>query len=362
MVMNMNKAKKNDFIYFSFSLKELLITAAILIAAFAFCFLIYKTDNGNTSVTLIFVLAVVFISRFTDGCLFGIIASVAAVFAVNYAFTYPYFTFNFTLSGYPMVFFTMLTVSLVTSMLTAQIKNQARIEAEIDKEKTRANLLRSVSHDIRTPLTSIIGSASAYLENHDKISEEAAAALIADVRSEAQWLIGMVENILSITRINGESAKINKNPEIAEEIIGEAVQKFRKNYPDMKVEINIPDEIIFIPMDAILIEQVIVNLMENSVIHGKTTTKITITLYSENQNAVFRVEDNGSGISKSVIPYLFDGVYKQHGIQSADDKRCMGIGLSVCMSIIKAHGGTMKAENKHSGAVFEFTLPCQEED
>lgn len=357
----MKKVKRPDYLYFSFSVKELLITVLILSAAFLLSYIIYITAHSNVAVTLIFILAVVFTARFTNGCFFGILSSLAAVVAVNYAFTYPYFAFDFTLAGYPLTFVTMLTVSMTISMLTAQTKKQAFTEAERDKEQMRSNLLRSVSHDIRTPLTSIIGSASAYLENHDKLSEESCIELISDVKSDAQWLIRMVENILSVTRIGEDSAYINKNPEMAEEIIGEAVQKFKKSYSSYDVKTVIPEEIIFIPMDAILIEQVLVNLMENAVLHGECTDKITVTLSCDEKNAIFTVEDNGVGIEGDISKYLTGGVLRNKEKSGADEKRCMGIGLSVCVSIIKAHGGELKAENKKTerGAVLSFTLPLE---
>ncbi len=357
----MKKVKRPDYLYFSFSWKELGITLLILLSAFALSYIIYITAHSNVAVTLIFVLAVVFTARFTNGCFFGILSSIAAVVAVNYAFTYPYFAFDFTLAGYPLTFITMLTVSMLISMLTAQTKKHAYAEAEREKERMRANLLRSVSHDIRTPLTSIIGSASAYLENHSKLSEESCVELISDVKSDAQWLIRMVENILSVTRIGEDSAYINKNPEMAEEIIGEAVLKFRKSYGGVNVATIIPEEIIFIPMDAILIEQVIVNLMENSVLHGECTDKITVSLSCDDKYAIFSVEDNGAGIEGDISSYITGSLLSHRSTASADEKRCMGIGLSVCTSIIKAHGGELKGENKKTerGAVFSFTLPLE---
>lgn len=122
-------------------------------------------------------------------------------------------------------------------------------------------------------------------------------SLVTDIKEDAEWLIRMVENILTVTRISEETGTISKTPEAAEEIISEAVMKFRRRY-DVPVEITIPDELMLIPMDAILIEQVIVNLLENSVLHGKTTTLIKLTLSSDGENAVFSVADNGSGINE----------------------------------------------------------------
>ena len=338
--------------------KDYILTLAVLAVACVLSALLVNFD-GSSYVQLIFVLAVAVISRFTNGYLCSLISSLLGMFAVNYAFTYPYFKLNFSITGYPVTFATMLLVSVIIGMLTSQLKEQSKVWAEMEKEKTRGNLLRAVSHDIRTPLTSISGAASAILENKDKLDEQGMMSLVTDIKEDAEWLIRMVENILTVTRISEETGTISKTPEAAEEIISEAVMKFRRRY-DVPVEITIPDELMLIPMDAILIEQVIVNLLENSVLHGKTTTLIKLTLSSDGENAVFSVADNGSGINEKKLPMLFSGYFIHAEEQSGDVKRNMGIGLSVCLTIIKAHGGTMNAGNlPEGGAEFTFTLPLE---
>ena len=151
---------------FSFSWRDLLVSAAILLCATGACALLHQTaDTIDGFASPVYVLAVLLISRFTSGYLFGLIAAVLGVIGVNYVFTYPYMAFNFTISGYPLTMFTFLVVSLVTSTLTTKTKEQDRLRMENEKVKMRADLLRSVSHDIRTPLTSIMGATSAILEN-----------------------------------------------------------------------------------------------------------------------------------------------------------------------------------------------------
>ncbi len=338
-------------------IRDYFITAAILMASCVIGIFLLRAESENY-IQLIFVLAVVLVSRLTNGYLCGIIASLAGMFAVNYAFTYPYFSIDFSIAGYPVTFASFLLVSVIIGMLTTQLKQQSRIEAEMEKEKMRGNLLRAVSHDIRTPLTSVSGAASAILENIDKLGEKELLGLVKDIKDDADWLICMVENILTVTRIGEETGRINKNPEAAEEIISEAVMKFRKRYA-VPVQINIPEELMMIPMDAILVEQVIVNLMENSVVHGDGTSLITLALSEENGFAVFRISDDGGGISEKMLPRLFDGYFMHASDNTGDSKRNMGIGLSVCMTIIKAHGGNMNGCNKNGGAEFTFTLPLE---
>lgn len=356
----MNRQSKNVEIFYN-----CMITVAILSVAAIFCFLLKQFVSTDTHVPLIFVLAVLFVSRFTKGYIYGIVSSMIAVIGVNFVFTYPYFAFNFTLTGYPLTFITMLAVALSVSTLTTQIKTQEAIRLETEKEKMRGNLLRAVSHDIRTPLTSIVGSASAILDNDETISRENKRELIQDIKEEAQWLIQIVENLLSVTRINGESARINTEVEAVEEVIGSAVLKFKKRFPDIRIEVDVPQEILLVPMDAILIEQVLVNLLENSVLHGKTTTfiRINVIVSHVDERVVITVEDDGVGIKDSVLPTMFEGNLSSGEGEESDSKRNMGIGLSVCMSIVKAHKGDMMAENKSGrGAKVMFYLPMNEEE
>lgn len=343
-------------------IKNSLITAGILGAATGFCFLIQEAAESDTHVPLLFVLAVLFISRCTDGYIYGIVASMIAVVGVNYVFTYPYFAIDFTITGYPVTFIAMLAVACSVSALTTQIKKQEQIRLEAEKEKMRGNLLRAVSHDIRTPLTSIMGAASVVLENYGELSDEKRLAFLKDIREESQWLIQIVENLLSITRIgdNGGSASIDKQEEMVEEIVGSAVLKFRKRYPEVEVAVRLPEDPLLVPMDGILIEQVLVNLMENSVLHGKHTSKVEVSAEEEEDRVVFYVDDDGAGIRPSALPKLFEGTFRQGDEESCDSRRNMGIGLSVCMSIIRAHQGDMKAENrKEGGARLSFWLPME---
>lgn len=342
-----------------------MIMIAILAVASSFCFVLQMFVTTDSHVPLIFVLAVLFISRFTEGYIYGIVASMLAVVGVNFVFTYPYFALDFTLTGYPLTFLSMLAVAVSVSTLTTQIKLQEAIRLEAEKEKMRGNLLRAVSHDIRTPLTSIMGSASAILDNDENIAKEDQLELIRDIKEEAQWLIRVVENLLSVTRINGESTKINTEVEVVEEVIGSAVLKFKKRFPNVDIAVQVPHEVLMVPMDAILVEQVIVNLLENSIIHGKTTSHIDIctNIDSEGKQIIITVEDDGEGIKESILPTMFDGNISSDSGKEGDSKRNMGIGLSVCMSIVKAHRGDMKAENKDGkGARMMFSLPMLEEE
>ena len=335
--------------WFPISLRDLLITGIILLSAAEICILLQMADSVEGFASPVFVLAVLLISRLTTGYLYGLIAAVAGVVCVN-----------FTIAGYPITFLTFLMVSVITSTLTTQARQQERLRSENEREKMRANLLRSVSHDIRTPLTSIVGSTSAVLENPG-ISREEEVQLLEDVRDEAQWLIRVVENLLSVTRIGDDQAHITKEPEAAEEVLAEAVRKFRKRFPATSVTVAVPDELLLVPMDPILIEQVLANVMENAVFHGGAGS-IRVSVHTEEKEAVFSVWNDGARIAEKDLPNVFDGTLRHSAPAECDGKRSMGLGLSVSMAIVRAHGGTMEAQNQETGVEFSFRLPLNDKE
>lgn len=337
-------------------LRNVVLTALILAAATLICLLLRQMDEGDIYVSMIFLLAVAVVARITDGFVYGIAASVIGVLGVNFAFTKPYFKFCLSLSGYPLAFLSMLAVSVTTSAMTTQIKWQEEQHYRAELEEMRANLLRAVSHDLRTPLTSISGVASVLASQPD-MPVENRQRLLREIADDSDWLIRMVENLLSITRINAQPANLYKNSEAAEEIISEAVRKFRKRFPEMPVEIALPEDLLLVPMDPILIEQVLGNLMENAVLHAQTATRIQVRLTQEGDSAVFEVSDDGVGVEPKRLKEIFDAV------STSDDGRGMGIGLSVCKAIILAHGGDIEASNRAGGgACFRFRLPMKEEN
>lgn len=336
------------------------VTLGLLGATALICAGMNGIARSSAASSLIFVLCIHVVARLTNGYAWGIAASLAAVLLVNFVFTYPFMEFNFTIAGYPLTFVTMLTVSISTSALTTAVKKQERLRLEGEKVKMRADLLRSVSHDLRTPLTSIAGSASVLLDSPE-LPEDKRRELLGGIRDDSEWLIRMVENLLSITRVGGEGAQIQKIPEAVEEVVADAVRKFRKLYPELPVETEVPEEMLFVPMDAVLICQVLTNLLENAVLHGRTTSRITVRVTSGAGRAKFAVEDDGGGIDAEALPLLFED--KPAGAAPVDSKgrHNMGIGLTVCRTIVKAHGGDMSAANRPGGgAVFWFELPLTE--
>jgi len=235
-----------------------------------------------------------------------------------------------------------------------------KLKAEADTERMRGNLLRAVSHDLRTPLTSIYGSCSAIIGNFDSIPQEKQLKLLQDMQADAQWLNRMVENLLSVTRLDADNVRLAKQDTILDELIDSVLVKFRKHYPKQKVHVDIPDDFVSIPMDAMLIEQVLINLLENAVIHAHGMKSLSLSVALRGNYAHFHVTDDGCGIPPERMEHLFSGLLDTEA-PTDTGRSNMGIGLSVCNAIVKAHGSKMRAVNLPTGgADFSFTLEMED--
>lgn len=341
-------------------IKDSIITVVSLLCAFGLSLLFQYIFDVHEHITTVFIFAVFLISILTEGYFYGTLAAFIGTVAVNYAFTFPYFRLDFTTPVNIISGVIMIAIAILTSALTTKLKLHEAMKAESERERMRANLLRAVSHDIRTPLTTIYGSSTTLLENSEIMTETQKMKIITGIKEDSQWLVRMVENLLSITRIDSGQVKIIKSPTVLEELIDSVILKFKKQHPDQNITIELPDDVVIIPMDAILIEQVIVNILENAMQHALSMTSLTLRVFTVGAQAIFEIEDNGCGINPKRLDTLFAGYYTGEN-DIADSKKNAGIGLSVCATIIKAHGGSITAENiKAGGALFRFILNTEE--
>lgn len=345
-------------------IKNVLLLTGIIVLGFALCLIIKRTFETDIMIPAVMVLSVFLISVFTDGYVYGIVASVISVIIVNFAFTFPYFKINFTIPENITSAIIMVAIAFITCGFTSKIKHQEMIKKESEMEKMRANLLRAVSHDFRTPLTTIYGASSALIESGHEFTDEQREKMLRGIQQDSQWLYRMVENLLSVTRLDGDINLI-KTPIALDELIDSVLIKFAKRYPDQDVDVELPDELVIIPMDAILIEQVIINILENAVQHAEGMKKLQLKVTQDDERVVFEISDDGAGIPEDRMKHLFDGglLGDSFGSVPADcrQRSNAGIGLSVCATIVKAHGGEISAYNsKNGGAVFRFTLMAME--
>ena len=349
-------------IRFSIRLRDVLIFLAIMSLCFGLSMLMQYVFLIPEQVTTTFAFAVFLVSLITDGYFWGITASIVSLLLVNYAFTYPYFEVNFIIPANFYSGLVMAMIAVLTGTLTTKIKQVEAMKAETEKEKMRANLLRAISHDLRTPLTTIYGSSAALRENADILTDAQKDKMLQGIQEDAQWLVRMVENLLSITRIDSGNVQIVTAITAVDELLDAALIKFHKRYPKQKVILSVPEELILIAVDCMLMEQVIINLLENAVQHAEGLTEIRVEIISGEGRVTFEIADDGCGIPPERFAHLFDGYsYTLENKPVDHAKRNAGIGLSLCATIVRAHGGHIEAKNNPSGgAIFRFTLNTED--
>lgn len=261
-----------------------------------------------------------------------------------------------------------LTLAMLGEAAIAIEKYRVEKEKEIARtmarnEQMKTNILRAISHDLRTPLSCISGNADLLLhqENNGFLSKEQCSALITSIHDDSMYLINLVENLLSISRIEDGSLSLRLSPEVVDEVIDEAIR--HTNHYGGKYDINVEhnESIIVASMDAHLIVQVIINLIDNAIKYSGENAKIDIYSKVVDKTVYVSVADNGPGIPDDEKDKIFEMFYTAHG-KVSDSRRSMGLGLSLCKSIIASHGGEIRVtDNNPNGAVFTFSLPLEEE-
>ena len=240
----------------------------------------------------------------------------------------------------------------------AREKEAAAILAK--NEQLRANLLRSISHDLRTPLTSISGNASNLLTSANDFDEATKRQLYADIYDDSMWLINLVENLLSVTRIEEGRMNLNPSAELMDEVIAEALRHINRKSVEHEISVHSGEDFILAHMDARLIVQVVINIVDNAVKYTPAGSHIRIETEKAGAWVVVRIADDGPGISDEAKAQVFDMFYSGAN-RVADSRRSLGLGLFLCKSIVTAHGGTITVrDNQPRGTIFEFTLPAEE--
>ena len=224
--------RRRAFGRLTYSLRDCAVFLLLFLVSSVLCLLLRQMDpNNDTSYVAVIFLLDVFLTAFlTDGYAFGVVSAVLSVLAVDYAFTAPYWKVSFVITGFPLTFFVMMFISVATSMITSRARHMAAMAREAERQKIYSNLLRAVSHDIRTPLTGIVGATNVLLEQ-ENLSPQQQRELLLDAHEDAQWLIRVVENLLSVTRLGAENTRLIKSMEAAEEVIEGSVAKFSKFRP-----------------------------------------------------------------------------------------------------------------------------------
>lgn len=241
-------------------------------------------------------------------------------------------------------------------------EERQKIKIDIESERLKSTLLRSISHDIRTPLTSIKGASELIRDSYDKLDTDNIKKLVSDIYDESTWLIKTVQNILDMTRISEGKLTVNKSYESVDDIVNQTLTLVPQFHASGRLHVSVPDEIVLVPVDGRLFVQVLVNLLDNAYKHSGENAQIFLKVSVCDKTAVFEVSDNGSGIDPSIIPNIFEGFVTHQKNNIADGSLGVGLGLTICKEIVKAHNGTITAENlKTGGALFKIVLPLEVE-
>ena len=240
------------------------------------------------------------------------------------------------------------------------VQAKRKAEEAARQEALRANLLRAISHDLRTPLTSISGNAGILLDKGNLLSEAKKDQLYASICDDALWLINLVENLLSITRMEEGSLTLHMQPELLEDVFSEALAHLDRNAKQRSISVDLPDDLLMADMDARLIVQVLINMVNNAIKYTPPGSHIILSARKSGKQVLVAVSDDGPGIPEESREKLFDMFYTLHN-KRGDGRRGLGLGLSLCRSIITAHGGAITVENcSPHGARFSFTLQLSE--
>ncbi len=240
----------------------------------------------------------------------------------------------------------------------AREKEEAAILAR--NEQLRANLLRAISHDLRTPLTSISGNASNLISNYRKMDDGTRSQIFSDIYDDSMWLINLVENLLAITRIEEGRVNLNRSAELMDEVIAEALRHVNRRSREHTIRVAGAQELLLAQIDVKLIVQVLINLVDNAVKYTPPGSLIEIRTRQQGGMVEVSVADNGPGIPDEQKPRVFEMFYSGAN-RVADSRRSLGLGLSLCRSIVSAHGGTISvSDNVPHGAIFTFTVPAGE--
>lgn len=228
------------------------------------------------------------------------------------------------------------------------------------QEQTRANLLRAISHDLRTPLTSISGNADYLLTSYDKLDAETRTQVFTDIYDDSIWLIDLVENLLSVTRIEEGKVNLNCTCELVEELVEEALKHVNRRSNQYNISVDIKDKLLMARVDVKLILQVIINLVDNAIKYTPVGTSIVISAEKHGEMVRFSIADDGNGIADEYKQHVFE-MFFTGGNAVIDSRRSLGLGLALCKSIVNAHGGEIELlDNDPHGSVFVFTVPLGE--
>ena len=319
---------------------------------------------ADASIISLYILTTLLVAVSTTGRACTLLSSIASVVLYNFYFVAPIYTLESLDKSYLVTFAIMFVAAVVASELTRNIAQNARRAADAAavarNEQMRANLLRSLGHDLRTPITAIAGSAAILADEDGRLAPEKRSELARAIARDARWLGDMVENVLTVTRIEDGTLSLNLAVELVDEVLAAAVEHVAQDGCH-RIRIEPSREYLFARMDVNLVIQLIVNLVSNALKYTPADSTVTLSARRAGDFVAITVADDGPGVPDADKPHIFDRFYRGDQASPVDARRGFGLGLALCRSIAEAHGGTIEvADRAPHGAAFTFTLPAEE--
>jgi two-component system sensor histidine kinase KdpD len=323
---------------------------------------------ASSNVLMLYLLGVLWIAtRYSRGA--AILASLLGVAAFDFCFVPPPLTFAVADEQYLVTFAVMLLTALTISTLThrARVHSEAARQAweRVETEFLRNTLLSGVSHELRTPLSAITGAASTLIETGPQLPASSRVELLDTIYSEAERMERLINNLLEMTRLESGELTVKRDWVPLQELIGSALNRLDRSLAGREVKVDLPAGLPLVSVDAIGIEQVMVNLIDNALQYTPADAPIDVTVRAVAGEVTVTVADRGPGLPAGAEHRVFEKFFRSHSARAARG-RGIGLGLAICRAIVQAHGGTIRASNRShngtvSGAVFQFTLPQQQQ-
>lgn len=318
---------------------------------------------SQATVVIVFVLGVLLAAVFTSAPRYCLASAALSILSFNYFLVEPRRSFRIQGADVPGTMAVMFVVALLASYLVMQTRASAQASAEArslaQEEQLRANLLRSVSHDLRTPLTSIMGNADMIMDEDVRLDEGQMRRLAASIHDDASWLSGVVENLLAVTRLEDGGLELALEVESLDDVVEEALRHVSREARHHDLRFVPSEELLLVSVDAHMMVQVVVNLVNNAVTHTQHGSHIVVATGRSGECAELRVQDDGPGVPDGEKPHVFEPFYTSRRTV-ADGRRGIGLGLSLCRDILVAHGGSLHVGDvEPHGASFVCRLPME---
>jgi two-component system sensor histidine kinase KdpD len=313
-----------------------------------------------TNLAMIYLLGVV-LTATQFGRAPSVVCALTGVLAFDFFFVPPVFTLRFGDTQYVVTAVVLLLVGLVISSLAAHLRLQVQAATHAalaaQEERLRNSLLASISHDLRTPLAVIVGTASHLLESEGQLKHEEQRRLLKGLYDEAHYVSRVVSDLLDMTRLQAGPVQLDKQWYPLEELVGAALQRMKGQLAQHDVRVQLHDQLPLIHVDGVLFEKLLINLLENASKYTPPGTTVTIGAERCGNEIAIEVSDSGPGIPMDAAEKLFEKFYRgaQEGAVAG-----VGLGLTICRAIAQAHSGSIQARNRpEGGAVFTITIPYE---